>query len=126
MGGARAGRRMGSRMATIAVGSVTSARILRRPPQGQASTSSRKTRRRVFVKLDGAARRLAREDSIERDHVQVHEASERGVESLHEADGTRLASLDAERLRLLLLPPRDLLDEEAVLRRQRVGSKREH
>ena len=46
MGGARAGRPNGSRRATTAVGSVTSARILSRPPHGQASTSSRTTRRR--------------------------------------------------------------------------------
>jgi hypothetical protein len=62
-------------------------------------------RRRAFVKDDGATRRFAREDSIERDLVQGHEASEHGVESLDEGDGPRLASLDAERLGLLLLPP---------------------
>jgi hypothetical protein len=45
-GGARAGRPKCSRMATTAGGSVTSARILRRPPHGQVSTSSRKPRRR--------------------------------------------------------------------------------
>jgi len=61
----------------------------------------------------------------QRDRVQVDEVAERPVEALDEGDASGLAALDAARLRLLLLPSGDLLDEDSVLRRQRLGPQRE-
>jgi len=48
----------------------------------------------------------------------VHEGAEGRVEPLHEGDAAGLASI-------ALLPPRDLLDEDAALGRQRIGPERE-
>ncbi|WP_438000643.1 hypothetical protein WMF26_13285 [Sorangium sp. So ce185] len=64
---------------------------------------------------------LSREYAIERNNVEVHGASEGGVEALHEGDRTGLAAGRATRSRLLLLPARDLLDEDAARRGQCIG-----
>jgi hypothetical protein len=68
---------------------------------------------------------LAYEHAIEREDVQVHEGAERRVEALDEGDAPGLSGLDAARLRLALLPPGDLLDEDAVLGGQRLRLPRE-
>ena len=63
----------------------------------------------------------AGEDAVERDHVEVYEASEGGVEPLDERDGAGLAARRAERLRLVFLPAPDLFHEDPVARGQRFG-----
>src|SRR5580704_5623419 len=64
--------------------------------------------RTTLLEDDLLGLRVAHEDTVEHDDVQVHEGAEGRVEPLHEGDAARLASI-------ALLPPRDLLDEDAVL-----------
>ncbi len=56
----------------------------------------------------------ARENTVRRDDVEVHEAAERGVEPLHEGDASRLRATNA---RGLFTRARDLFDEDAIARR---------
>jgi hypothetical protein len=93
-------------------------------PLGHARDDVRHVRdrgRRARVKDDSAVLASGK-DPVERDDVQVHGASERPVEALHEGHRARLAAVDAAGLRLLLLPPGNLLHEKAVLRSQRGGA----
>jgi hypothetical protein len=79
------------------------------------------------VKDDGPAFRFAHENTVRRDDVQVHEAAEHGVETLHEGDGSRLAapSTMPSAAAFCLCPLRELFHEDSVLRRQGVRSQRE-
>ncbi|XYI04329.1 hypothetical protein ACMHYB_22185 [Sorangium sp. So ce1128] len=57
---------------------------------------------------------LSSEYAIERDDVEVHEAPKHRVEPLHEGHRAGLAAGRGALGRLLLLPARDLLDEDAT------------
>jgi hypothetical protein len=72
------------------------------------------------VERDGPRSRTP-EDAIGHRDVKVQEAAERPIEALDEGHRARLAA----RVRRLLLPARDLLDENAAARGERVRTQRE-